>query len=208
MPPSDPDVAEAGGDGPHEPINLHATFADETVDYGVQPTNTLHLANFDAPTPTHIERANTITTRQLQGLLNSPRPPVLVDVIGGQCQVIFDLLPSSVGYIRSGSLRALAVTTAQRSDALSDVPVLADALPGYEASAWIGIGAPKDTPVEIVEELNRAINAGLADPGLKARFAELGGAVLPGSPEDFAKFIVGETEKWGRVIKFANIKGP
>jgi PQQ-dependent catabolism-associated CXXCW motif protein len=93
MPPSDPDVAEAGGDGPHEPINLHATFADETVDYGVQPTNTLHLANFDAPTPTHIERANTITTRQLQGLLNSPRPPVLVDVIGGQQNVS---LPNAV----------------------------------------------------------------------------------------------------------------
>jgi tripartite-type tricarboxylate transporter receptor subunit TctC len=134
--------------------------------------------------------------------------PALVDVISGQCQIIFDLLPSSVGYIKSGNLRALAVTIAQRSDALPDVPVLADAVPGYEASAWIGIGAPKGTPFAIVEELNEAINAGLADPGLKARLAELGGAGLPGTPENFAKFIAEETEKWGRVIKFANIKGP
>ena len=134
--------------------------------------------------------------------------PALVDVISGQCQVIFDLLPSSVGYIKSGQLRALAVTTAQRSDALPDVPVLADAVPGYEASAWIGIGAPKGTPLAIIEALNAAINAGLADPGLKARFAELGGGVLPGTPESFAKFIAAETEKWGRVIKFADIKGP
>ena len=132
--------------------------------------------------------------------------PALVDVIAGQCQVIFDLLPSSIGYIRAGSLRALAVTTATRSDALPDVPVVADSVPGYEASAWIGIGAPKNTPAEIVDQLNREINAGLADPGLKAHFADLGGSVLPGTPADFAKLISSETEKWGRVIKFANIK--
>jgi tripartite-type tricarboxylate transporter receptor subunit TctC len=132
--------------------------------------------------------------------------PALVDVIGGQCQVIFDLLPSSIGYIRAGSLRALAVTTAARSEALPDVAVLADFVPGYEASAWIGIGAPRDTPVELVDRLNKEINGGLADPGLKARFAELGGTVDPSTPGEFARFITSETEKWGQVIKFANIK--
>jgi tripartite-type tricarboxylate transporter receptor subunit TctC len=132
--------------------------------------------------------------------------PALVDVIAGQCQVIFDLLPSSVGYIKSGSLRALAVTTATRSEALPDVPVLADFVPNYEASAWIGIGAPKDTPAEIVDRLNKAINAGLADPAMKARFAELGGSAAPGTPADFGKFISAETQKWAGVIKFADIK--
>ena len=190
--------------------SVPAKTAAEFIAYGRANPGKITMASSGVGTSGHI-------SGELFGMMSGVKMvhvpyrgsgPALVDVISGQCQVIFDLLPSSVGYIRSGSLRALAVTTAQRSDALSDVPVLADALPGYEASAWIGIGAPKDTPVEIVEELNRAINAGLADPGLKARFAELGGAVLPGSPEDFAKFIVGETEKWGRVIKFANIKGP
>lgn len=132
--------------------------------------------------------------------------PALVDVIGGQCQVIFDLLPSSIGYIRAGSLRALAVTTVARSEALPDVAVLADFVPGYEASAWIGIGAPRDTPAELIDRLNKEINGGLADPGLKARFAELGGTVDPGTPAEFAKFITSETEKWEQVIKFANIK--
>jgi tripartite-type tricarboxylate transporter receptor subunit TctC len=132
--------------------------------------------------------------------------PALVDVIAGQCQVIFDLLPSSVGYIRAGSLRPLAMTTTTRSDALPDVPVVADFVPGYEASAWIGVGAPKNTPADIVDRLNKEINAGLADPALKARFADLGGTVLPGTAEDFGKFITSETEKWGRVIQFADIK--
>jgi tripartite-type tricarboxylate transporter receptor subunit TctC len=132
--------------------------------------------------------------------------PALVDVIAGQCQVIFDLLPSSIGYIKAASLRALGMTTTARSEALPDVPVIADVVPGYEASAWIGIGAPRNTPTEIVDRLNKAINTGLADPGIKARFAELGGAVVPGTPADFAAFIASEIEKWGRVIKFADIK--
>jgi tripartite-type tricarboxylate transporter receptor subunit TctC len=132
--------------------------------------------------------------------------PALVDVIGGQCQVIFDLLPSSIGYIRAGSLRALAVTTAARSEALPDVATLADFVPGYEASAWIGIGAPRDAPAAIVDRLNNEINAGLADAGMKARFAELGGTVAPGTPVEFGQFVARETEKWSRVIKFAGIK--
>jgi len=132
--------------------------------------------------------------------------PALVDVIGGQCQVIFDLLPSSIGYVRAGSTRALAVTTTARSEALPDIPVLADFVPGYEASAWIGVGAPRDTPAEIVDRLNKEINAGLADAAMKARFAELGGTAAPGTPAEFGQFIANETEKWSRVLKFANIK--
>ena len=132
--------------------------------------------------------------------------PALVDVIGGQCQVIFDLLPSSIGYVRAGSTRALAVTTTARSEALPDIPVLADFVPGYEASAWIGVGTPRDTPAEIVDRLNKEINAGLADAAMKARFAELGGTAAPGTPAEFTQFIASETEKWSRVLKFANIK--
>jgi tripartite-type tricarboxylate transporter receptor subunit TctC len=132
--------------------------------------------------------------------------PALVDVIGGQCQVIFDLLPSSIGYIRAGSTRALAMTTTARSEALPDVPVLADFVPGYEASAWIGVGAPRGTPAEIVDRLNKEINAGLADAAMKARFTELGGTAAPGTPVEFGQFIASETEKWSRVIKFADIK--
>jgi len=114
--------------------------------------------------------------------------------------------PASIGYIRAGRLRALAVTTATRSDALPDIPTVGEFLPGYEASFWHGVGVPKNTPAEIVDKLNEAINAGLADPTIKARLADLGGTVLAGSPADFGKLIAEETEKWAKVIKFANIK--
>jgi tripartite-type tricarboxylate transporter receptor subunit TctC len=130
----------------------------------------------------------------------------LTDLMGGQVQVMFDAILSSIAQVRSGKLRALAVTAATRSDALADVQSLSDFVPGYEASGWNGIGAPKSTPVEIIDRLNREINAGLADPGLKARFADLGGTVLPGSPAAFGKQIADETQKWGKVIRAANIK--
>ena len=115
-------------------------------------------------------------------------------------------MPSSIEHIRAGKLRALAVTTATRSEALPDVPTVGDFVPGYEASGWFGIGAPKGTPTEIVDKLNKEINAGLADPKIKARLADLGGTVLAGSPADFGKLIADETEKWGKVIRAANIK--
>jgi tripartite-type tricarboxylate transporter receptor subunit TctC len=132
--------------------------------------------------------------------------PALTDLIGGQVQVMFADLTSSMEYVRTGKLRALAVSTASRSDALPDIPPLADFLPGYEASGWFGIGAPKNTPAEFVEKLNKEINAGLADPKLKARVAELGASVFPGSPTDFGKLIADETEKWAKVVKFAGLK--
>jgi tripartite-type tricarboxylate transporter receptor subunit TctC len=132
--------------------------------------------------------------------------PALTDLLGGQVQVVFATAGSTIQYVRAGALRALAVTAGPRLDALPDVPLLADFLPGYEASAWAGIGAPGNTPVEIVDKLNREINAALANPKMRAQLAELGAAVLAGSPADFGKFIAGETEKWAKVIKFAGIK--
>ena len=120
------------------------------------------------------------------------------DLLGGQVQVMFPSTVSSIEYIRAGRLRALAVTTATRSDALPDVPTVGEILPGYEASAWFGVGAPKATPTEIVEKLNKEINAALADPNMKARLADLGGTALAGSPADFEKLIADETEKWAQ----------
>jgi len=132
--------------------------------------------------------------------------PAVTDLIGGQIQVAFTELATSLQYVKAGRLRALAVTTAARVEALPDVPTLAEFIPGFEASQWIGLVAPKDTPSAIVEKLNAEINAGLGDAKLKARFAELGGTVMPGSPADFAKLIRDETEKWAKVIRAANIK--
>ena len=119
---------------------------------------------------------------------------------------MFTSMPSVLEYIRAGKLRALAVRTATRSDALPDIPPVGEFLPGYEASAWFGVGAPKATPAEIVEKLNKEINAALADPKMSARLSDLGGAPLPGSPARFGKLIVDETEKWAKVIRAANIK--
>jgi tripartite-type tricarboxylate transporter receptor subunit TctC len=132
--------------------------------------------------------------------------PALTDLIAGQVQVMFPGAVSSIEYIRAGRLRALAVTAATRSDELPDIPTLGEFLPGYEASQWFGIGAPKNTPTEVVDKLNKEINAGLADPKIKARLADLGSTALAGSPADFGRLIADETEKWGKVIRAANIK--
>jgi tripartite-type tricarboxylate transporter receptor subunit TctC len=132
--------------------------------------------------------------------------PALTDMISGQVQVMFDVLTSSIQHIRSGALRALAVTTATRSPALPDLPTVDDFLPGYEASAWYGIAAPRSTSSEIVDKLNMQMNAGLADSALKARLADLAGTVIPGSPADFGKLVADEIEKWGKVVKFSGAK--
>jgi tripartite-type tricarboxylate transporter receptor subunit TctC len=132
--------------------------------------------------------------------------PALTDLIAGQVQVYFATTVSSIEYIRAGRLRALAVTAATRSDALPDIPTVGEFVPGYEASTWYGVGAPKATPAEIVDKLNKEINAGLADSKIKARLADLGGDVLALSPADFGGLIAYETEKWGKVIRAANIK--
>jgi tripartite-type tricarboxylate transporter receptor subunit TctC len=132
--------------------------------------------------------------------------PALTDLLGGQVQVMFASVPSSIEYVRAGRLRPLAVTTATRSDALPDVPTMGDFLPGFEASSWYGVGAPRTMPAETVEKLNKEINSGLADPRMKARLADFGGTPLVGLPADFGKLIAEETEKWGKVIRAVNIK--
>jgi tripartite-type tricarboxylate transporter receptor subunit TctC len=133
-------------------------------------------------------------------------PPAITDLLAGQVQVYFAPISASIEYIKAGKLRPLGVTTAKRADALPDVPAVAEFVPGYEAVAFYGIGAPKNTPPEIVDKLNKEINAGLADATLKKRFADLGSVPFPGPPADFGKLIADETEKWAKVIKFANIK--
>jgi tripartite-type tricarboxylate transporter receptor subunit TctC len=133
-------------------------------------------------------------------------PQAITDLLNGQVQVVFEPLPASIQHIKSGKLRALAVTAAARSEALPEVPTVAEFVPGYEASGWNGVCAPRNTPVEIIGRINSAINAGLADPKLKARLADLGATPLPGSPADFGKLIAEETEKWRQVIRTGNIK--
>ena len=132
--------------------------------------------------------------------------PALTGLLGGQVQVMFPTVTASIQYIQAGKLRPLAVTTADRSDLLPDIPIVGDVLTGYEASTWYGICAPRNTPAEIIDKLNRATNAALADPKTKAQLADIGGAVLAGSPADFGKLIADDTEKWGKVIRTANIK--
>jgi tripartite-type tricarboxylate transporter receptor subunit TctC len=132
--------------------------------------------------------------------------PALTDLLGGQVQVLFASVPGSIDYIKTGKLRALALTTTTRSEVLPDIPTLSQFLSGYESSFWAGVGAPKNTPAEIIDKLNQEINAGLADPKIKTRLADLGGTLLAGSPADFGKLIADETEKWAKVVKFAGIR--
>ncbi|MET0629942.1 MAG: tripartite tricarboxylate transporter substrate binding protein [Xanthobacteraceae bacterium] len=132
--------------------------------------------------------------------------PALTDLIAGQVHVMFDNVPTSAEHIKAGKLRGLAVTSTARSAVLPDLPTVADVLPGYEASAWYGLGVPKNTPGEVIDTVNKAMNAVLADPKAQARFAELGASLLPGSPADFGKLLADETEKWGKVVKFSGAK--
>jgi tripartite-type tricarboxylate transporter receptor subunit TctC len=132
--------------------------------------------------------------------------PAMTDLIGGQVQVGFATMTASIGHIRNGKLRPLAVTTATRSDVLPELPTVGDFIPGYEASSWFGVAAPKDTPAEVIDTLNREINAGFADPRIRARLAEMSGMPLGGSPAEYGKLMADETAKWGTVIRSANIK--
>jgi tripartite-type tricarboxylate transporter receptor subunit TctC len=132
--------------------------------------------------------------------------PALTDLLGGQVQVLFATTPGTTDYVKTGKLRALAVTTAARAEVLPDVPTVGDFVAGYEASQWYGVGAPRNTPAEIVDRLNQEINAALADPKMKARFSDIGGEPLAGSPAAFGKLIAEETEKWGKVVRAANLK--
>jgi len=132
--------------------------------------------------------------------------PALTDMISGQVHVMFDNIPTSLPHLRAGKLRPLAITSTARSDLLPDVPILADFLPNYEASAWYGFGVPRGTPPEIIEKLNKTVNAILADPAVKTKFAEMGATLIMSSPSDFGKYVADETEKWGKVVKFSGAK--
>ena len=132
--------------------------------------------------------------------------PAIVNLLGSQVDVFFSPMAIAVAHIRAGKLRALATTGATRSDALPDVPIVSEFVPGFETSYWIGLGAPKNTPVEIIGKLNREINTALTDPDMKSRFADLGGSVVGGSTDDFAKLVSDETDKWGKVVRAAHIK--
>jgi tripartite-type tricarboxylate transporter receptor subunit TctC len=189
---------------PSLPVKTVAEF----IAYAKANPGKINMATSGNGTPQHIA-AELFTMMAGIDVLHVPyrsTAPALVDLLGGQMQVIFDTVPASIAFIRAGKLRPLGVTTTSRLDVLPDVPTVADTVAGYEVSAWQGVGAPKDTPADIVDKLNREINAGLADDKIRQRLADLGAVPIPMSPPEFVNMIAAETEKFGKVIKFANIK--
>jgi tripartite-type tricarboxylate transporter receptor subunit TctC len=180
----------------------------EFIAYAKANPGKVNYASAGIGTPQHVsaEMFKMMTVVEMVHVPYRGAAPALTDLIGGQVQVMIDTTPASMQHIRSGRLRPLAVTTATRADALPDLPTVGDFVPGYEATSWFGIGAPKDTPPEIIATLNKEINAAIADPKIKARLIDLGGTVLPGSPADFGKLITAETEKWAKVVKFSGAK--
>ena len=189
-------------------LSVPAKTVPEFIAYAKANPGKLNMASGGIGTPSHMagELFKMMTGVDMVHVPYRGVAPALTDLISGQVQVMFSASTSSIGHIKAGRLRALAVTTATRSEAMSDIPTVGEFLPRYEASTWYGVGAPKATPAEIVEKLNKEINAGLADPNMKTRLADLGGTVLAGSPADFGKLIAEETEKWGKVLKFTGIK--
>ncbi len=188
--------------------SVPATTVPEFIAYAKGKPGKTTMASAGKGAPSHLagELFKTMAGVDMVHVPYRGGGPAVTDLIAGQVQVVFPTIVESIEYIRSSRLRALAVTTATRSDALPDIPTVGEFLPGYEASGWFGIGAPKSTSSEVVDQLNKQINEGLADPKMKARLADLGGTVLPGSPSDFGKLIADETEKWAKVIRAANIK--
>ena len=196
-----PNVMEVN---PAVPVKTVAEF----IDYAKANPGKVNMASSGNGTSIHVsgELFKMMTHVDMLHVPYRGSAPALTDLMGGQVQVLFDNMPSSIEYLKAGKLRPLAVTTAERSDALPGVPTVAETVPGYEASAWFGLGAPKGTPAEIVDKLNAAVNAGLADPKLKARLADLGGTMLVGPPGDFGKLVAEETEKWAKVVKFSGAR--
>jgi tripartite-type tricarboxylate transporter receptor subunit TctC len=188
--------------------SVPAKTVPEFIAYARANPDKINLASSGSGTSIHMsgELFKMMTGLKMVHVPYRGSAPMLTDLLGGQVQVTFDNMPSSIQHIREGRLRALAVTTAKRSEALPDVPVVADFVPGYEASAWFGIGVPKGTPAEIIEKLNKEVNAALADPKMQARLADLGGMQIGGTPADFGKVVEEETEKWAKVVKFSGAK--
>jgi tripartite-type tricarboxylate transporter receptor subunit TctC len=180
----------------------------EFITYAKGNPSKVNMASAGNGTVQHVagELFNIRTGVELRHVPYRGSPQALTDLLGGQVQVMFDTLPSSIEYIKASKLRPLAVTTAVRLEVLPDIPTVAEFVPGFGASGWTGIGAPKNTPAEIIDKLNKGINAALADPRLRAKLYELGGMLVPGTPADFGRFIADETEKWSKVIRAANIK--
>jgi tripartite-type tricarboxylate transporter receptor subunit TctC len=193
-------------------MTVNPTFPAKTVPefiaYAKAKPGKLSMASGGNGTPSHVcgELFKMMTGVDVIHVPYRGAAPALTDMMGGQVQVMFGPMIPSIEFIRAGKLRALAVTSATRSEVLPDVPTVSDFVPGYEASTWFGIVAPKKTPTDIIDRLNKEVNAGLADPKLKERFADLGATVFAGSPVDFGELIAEDTEKWGKVIKFVGIK--
>jgi len=193
-------------------VVVHPSFPAKTVPefiaYAKANPGKLTMASGDVGTPSHPagQLFKMMTGVDMVHVPYRGVAAALTDLLGGQVQVAFGSVPSSIEYIRAGKMRALGVTTAIRTQALPDIPTVSEFVPGYEATAWYGIGAPRATPAEIVDKLNKEVNAALDDPKMKARLADLGGTVFAGSSADFGKFIAEETEKWGNVIRALNIK--
>ena len=185
-----------------------AKTVPEFIAYANANPGKINMASAGNGTPQHVsgELFKMMAGVKLLHVPYRSTGPALVDLLGGQVQVMFDTVPASIEFIRAGKLRPLAVTTATRLEVLPGVTAVAEFVPGYEASAWQGIGAPKSTPAEIIERLNTHINAGLADPKMKARLADLGAIPIPMTPADFGKLIADETEKWGKAVQFSGAK--
>jgi tripartite-type tricarboxylate transporter receptor subunit TctC len=183
--------------------NVPAKTVAEFITYAKANPGKVNMASAGLGTSTHLSGAlfMMMTGTQLVHVPYRGAAPALTDMLGGQVQVFFDNLPSSISHIQAGRLRALAVTTAVRAKALPDVPTIAETVPGYEASAFYGMAVPRGTPRDIIDKLNRTINAALADPAMQAKLAELGGTNMPGTPEDFGKYVANETAKWEKVVK-------
>jgi tripartite-type tricarboxylate transporter receptor subunit TctC len=185
-----------------------AQSVPEFIDYVKANPGKVNLAASGVGTPLYVAGAlfKMMTGLTMLDVNYQGEAAAMPDLLSGQVQAMFGVMPASLGYIRSGQLRALAVTSKQRQELMPDVPAMDEYVPGYEASGWYGVSAPKGTPADIVQILNKQVNAGLADAGVRKRLDDLGCNVFSGSPDDFAKFVAAETDKWAKVIKFANIK--
>jgi tripartite-type tricarboxylate transporter receptor subunit TctC len=183
--------------------NVPAKTVKEFIDYAKANSGKVNMASSGIGTSVHLSGAlfMMMTGVNMVHVPYRGAGPALVDMLADQVQVMFDNMPSSIGHIRAGRLRAIAVTTAVREKSLPDVPTIAETVPGYEASAWFGMAVPKGTPRPIIDKLNKTINEALADPGVQAKLAELGGTLIPGTPEDFGKIVRAETDKWAKVVK-------
>ena len=188
--------------------NFPAKNIQEFIDYGKKNPGKINMASSGAGTSVHLsgEMFKYLAGIDMKHVPYKGAGPAITDLIGGQVDVLFDNMPSIISHIRAGSVRALGVTSAQRSPALPDVPAISEVVPGYEASAWFGVAVPKGTPRPIIDRINREVNAALADPAMKAKLAELGGVTIPGTPEDFWKIHRMETEKWAKIVHFSGAK--